>query len=336
MPEKQVMKPLLMRQIFTLVSIIVLGVLILTPLTPYISGIFAAIIMFVLTSGWMHKLTQKKWNRALSASLLIILTIFIVLIPIALILFLLTNRVQDVMENSDKYTYMIQSTIARIENYIGYNITGGLQGSNLEELITKFVEGAAGNTLDLTIIIGLMYFCLYFMLIHYDTLKESLRSYIPLSHQNFDRVIADSKEMIKSNAITIPLVALLQGLVALLGFWIFDAPNPWFWFAVTTLGSMIPFIGTAIGMVPLVVILYAQGQTFEAIGLAVYGMAVVGMTDNLFRIVVQKKLAEIHPLITLFGVVIGIPLFGFLGLVFGPLLVSLFLLLIKIYKEEYF
>ena len=336
MPEKQVIKPLLTRQLFTIASILLLAVLISTPLIPYISGIFGAIIMYVLTSGWMRKLTDKGWKRSLSASLLIVLTIFTVLIPIALIIFLLTNRVQDVMENSEKYSYMLRSTIARVENYVGYNITGSFQGENLEDLITKFVEGAAGSTLDITIIIGLMYFCLYYMLINFDVIKERIRHYIPLSDKNFERVSIDSKEMIKSNAIAIPLVALLQGVVALIGFYIFGAPNPWFWFAVTTIGSMIPFVGTAIGMVPIVIILYAQGQTFEAIGLGVYGVVIVGLTDNLFRMVVQQRLAEIHPLITLFGVVIGIPLFGFLGLIFGPLMVSLFLLLIKIYKEEYY
>lgn len=336
MPEKQVIKPLLMRQLFTLASVIMLGVLIFTPLKPYLSGVFGAIIMYVLTVGWMRKLTQRGWKRWISSTLLIIVTIFTVLIPIGLILFLLTNRVKDVIENSEKYDYMFRSTIARVENNLGFNITGNFHGENLETLISNFIEGAAGSTLDFTIIIGLMYFTLYFMLMHFDTLKESLREYIPLSNKNYEKISIESTEMIKSNAIAIPLVALLQGLVALVGFYIFGAPNPWFWFAVTALGSMIPFIGTAIGMVPIVIILYSQGQTYEAIGLAIYGLAIVGMTDNLFRVVLQSKLAEIHPLITLFGVVIGIPLFGFLGLVFGPLLVSLFLLLVKIYKEEYY
>ena len=292
--------------------------------------------MYILTVGWMKKLTALGWKRWISAILLIILTVFIVLIPIAAILMLLTNRVRDVMQNSDKYTYMFESSIARLENYVGFDITGKFEGGNLEDMISSLIQGAATNTLDFTIIIGLMYFTLYYMLINFDTLKESLRLYLPLSNKNFERVSIETTEMIKSNAIAIPLVALLQGVVALIGYWIFGAPNAWFWFAVTAVGSMIPFIGTAIGMVPVVIIMYSQGQNYEAIGLAIYGMAIVASTDNVFRMFVQHSLAEIHPLITLFGVVIGIPLFGFLGLVFGPLLVSLFLLMIKIYKEEYY
>lgn len=336
MPERQVIKPLLMRQLFTLAAIIFLGILILSPLRPYFSGLFGAVIMYVLTVGLMRKFTRWGWKRWLSASLLIVLTFFTVLIPIALIILLLTNRIRDVLANSERYNYMLQSSIARIENNLGFKITGNFQGENLEQLISQFVGGAFGSTLDFTIIIGLMYFSLYFMLIHFDTMKESLRAYIPLSDKNYDRISLESTEMIKSNAIAIPVVAFLQGVVALIGFWIFGAPNPWFWFALTAVGSMIPFIGTAIGMAPVIVIMYTQGQNVEAISLAIYGLLVVGLIDNVFRIILQKKLAEIHPLITLFGVVIGIPLFGFLGLVFGPLLVSLFLLLVKIYKEQYY
>lgn len=336
MPERQTIKPLLLRQLFTLAVIIMLGILIFTPMKPYISGVFGAVIMYILTFNWMKKLTAMGWKRWFSAIILLIVTVFIVLLPIAGILLLLTNRVREVMQNSAKYTYMLESSIARIENYIGFDLTSHFQDGNLETMISSLIQGAANNTLDFTIIIGLMYFTLYYMLINFDTLKETLRFYLPFSNKNFERISEDVTEMIKSNAIAIPLVALMQGFVALIGFWIFGAPNAWFWFAVTAVGSMIPFIGTAIGMVPVIILMYTQGQTYEAVGLAIYGMAIVGMTDNFFRMFLQKSLAEIHPLITLFGVVIGIPLFGFLGLVFGPLIVSLFLLLVKIYKEEYY
>ena len=82
-------------------------------------------------------------------------------------------------------------------------------------------------------------------------------------------------------------------------------------------------------------ILLSQGETASAIGILIYGITVVGATDNIFRLVVQRKLADIHPLITLIVVLVGVPLFGFIGLVFGPLLISSVLLLIKIYKDEY-
>ena len=62
---------------------------------------------------------------------------------------------------------------------------------------------------------------------------------------------------------------------------------------------------------------------------------VVGSTDNVIRLYVLKKLDNVHPLVTLIGVIVGVPLFGFIGLIFGPLLISLFMIVMRIYKREY-
>jgi predicted PurR-regulated permease PerM len=73
----------------------------------------------------------------------------------------------------------------------------------------------------------------------------------------------------------------------------------------------------------------------KGIAMAVWGFGVIGLVDNLFRFLLNKKLGDIHPLITIFGVIVGIQLFGFIGLIFGPLLISMFLLLLKIYSSEF-
>lgn len=98
---------------------------------------------------------------------------------------------------------------------------------------------------------------------------------------------------------------------------------------------MIPFVGNLLGTIPVFILALSNGNTFQAWGVLIYGLVVVGLTDNLIRLYVLRKLDDVHPLITLLGVIVGIPLFGFIGLVFGPLLISLFLLIVRIYKKEY-
>jgi predicted PurR-regulated permease PerM len=173
------------------------------------------------------------------------------------------------------------------------------------------------------------------MLIYRDIWQGAALTYLPLKEENIKTIGTKSMGLVRSNAIGIPLVAILQGVIALIGYYIFGVENPFFWFVITTIGSVIPFVGTAIGILPVCLILLSQGETGSAIGMLIYGITVVGSTDNLFRLIVQRKLADIHPLITLIGVLVGVPLFGFIGLVFGPLLISSLLLLIKIYKDEY-
>ncbi len=86
---------------------------------------------------------------------------------------------------------------------------------------------------------------------------------------------------------------------------------------------MVPFIGTALGILPVFILLLGAGNDFQAWAVLIYGVIVVASTDNLIRLYVLKRLDNIHPLVTLIGVLVGIPLFGFIGLIFGPLLISI-------------
>ena len=132
--------------------------------------------------------------------------------------------------------------------------------------------------------------------------------------------------IVRSNAIGIPLLAIIQGGVAMIGYWIFGAPNILFSGFLTGFASVVPMVGTALIWVP---------NWFQAIGLAIFGALVISQLDNLIRFIIQKKMADIHPLITIFGVVIGLSLFGFMGVIFGPLLLSLFFLFVNMFKKGY-
>jgi predicted PurR-regulated permease PerM len=173
------------------------------------------------------------------------------------------------------------------------------------------------------------------MLTNRKQLRVSLYEYIPISEKNLKIIGEEAQVMVRSNAIGIPLVAIAQGLISLIGFLIFGINDPLFWFIIVTVGSMIPFVGTLIGFLPVFILTMANGNVISAWGIAIYGLVVVGSTDNLIRLVLLKKLDNVHPLITIVGVIVGVPLFGFIGLIFGPLLISLFLVVVRIYKKEF-
>jgi predicted PurR-regulated permease PerM len=99
---------------------------------------------------------------------------------------------------------------------------------------------------------------------------------------------------------------------------------------------MLPVVGAAVIYGPLTIMLFVQGHTGKGIAMAIWGFGVIGLIDNVFRLLINKRLGDIHPLITIFGVIIGIQLFGFIGLIFGPVLIALFILLLRIYSSEFF
>jgi predicted PurR-regulated permease PerM len=180
-----------------------------------------------------------------------------------------------------------------------------------------------------------MYFILYFMMVNGKKMESDIYEHIPLRDENAVMLGKEVKNMVLSNAVGIPLIAVLQGLVALIGYLIIGVKEPWFWFVVTCITAMLPVVGAALAYVPLAIIFFANGDTGKGIFMLIYGFGVIGLVDNVFRFTLAKKIGNVHPLVTVFGVIIGLSVFGFIGLIFGPLLISLFLLLLKIYSNEF-
>jgi predicted PurR-regulated permease PerM len=325
----------IVRQIFILLLILMMAGLIFMEIAPYFSGILGTITLFVLLKRPMEKLVDKGWNSTLSAILLMLTSFFIILLPIVGAFFMLGKRIRMAVENSEKITSMIKTQLQTLEDYIGFKLTSQVDASAVTEWLTSSLQGLAGGTFNAVIAISVMYFLLFYMLTNQKKLSGSLYEYIPIGDNNLKIIGDEVREIVRANTLGIPLVAFAQGLVALIGFLIFGVDNALFWAIMVTIGSMIPFVGNLLGTLPVFVLSLSNGDNFQAWGVLLYGSIVVASTDNLIRLYVLKKLDDVHPLVTMIGVLVGIPLFGFIGLVFGPLLVSLFLVIVRIYKREY-
>lgn len=333
--KKNIIPPKTIRQVFVLLIITLFTFLIFRELIPYLSGILGAVTIYILLRKWMVFLVGKKWNPHFAAITLMFFSFICILLPVAGIVFMLGNKVGEAVENSEKIANLIEQKFALLESNYGYDLSTKINTKEVSIWVSENLETFAGNTLNIFLAIGLMYFLLYYMLTNRQKLRFSLYKYIPISEKNLKIIGADAQAIVRSNAIGIPLVAISQGIIALIGFLIFGVKDPFFWFVVVTVGSMLPFIGTLIGILPVFILTMSYGNTFEAWGILIYGLVIVGSTDNIIRLFLLKKIDNVHPLITLLGVIVGVPLFGFIGLIFGPLLISLFLIVVKIYKKEF-
>jgi predicted PurR-regulated permease PerM len=332
---KDTIAPKTIRQIFVLLLILLIGVLIFREMIPYLSGVLGAITIYVLLRKGMVFLVKKKWNPDLAAIFLMFISFICILLPVAGIVYMIGNKVSEAVTNSQEVLLAINKQMDIINKKYGYDLSSEINIEEATTWVTSNLEGFAGNTFDVFIAIGIMYFLLYYMLTNRSELRNSLYEYIPISEPNLKIIGKESQIMVRSNAIGIPLVAVAQGLIALIGFLIFGIQDPFFWFVVVTIGSMIPFVGTLIGILPVFILALSYGKSFAAWGILIYGLVVVSSTDNIIRLFLLKKLDNVHPLITLIGVIVGVPLFGFIGLIFGPLLISLFLVIVRIYKKEF-
>lgn len=329
------LEPSLVRQIFVLLVIVFLGFLIFREIIPFLSGILGAITLYVILKKWMTKLERRGWKKSMAAVVLMLASFIGILVPVVLIVIMLSSKIGQAIANSEKVVQALKEQTYHLEEYFQFDISNSIDTTAITAWLTANLQSLAGGTFSAFIAIGIMYFLLYYMLINRDNMNDGLKSYIPLNDENIMLLEKETDLSVKSNALGIPLVALIQGFIALIGFLIFGVPDPLFWFTITAVGSMVPFVGSALGIIPVTLLLLSQGQNWQAIAILIYGFVVVGAADNLVRLYILERLSSVHPLITLFGVIVGVPLFGFIGLIFGPLLISLFLLILKIYKKEY-
>ena len=173
------------------------------------------------------------------------------------------------------------------------------------------------------------------MLIYSRILEDKLYEYIPLKDSNVDLIANDIRTTVRASVIGIPLIAVIQGVVGLVGYLLIGVKDPFLWFAITCITAMLPVVGAALAYVPLSIIFLAQGDNWRGIIMLIYGFGIIGLVDNLFHFILNKRLGNIHPLVTVFGVIAGISMFGFIGLIFGPMLLSLFIVLLKVYSNEF-
>ncbi len=324
------------RQITFILILTLLGGLIFWQLKNFIPAFLGAYTLYVLMRKRMFLLVVKFKGRAsLAALLLMLLSFLIILLPINGLLGILTSRILPAVKHSNELWTSAELMIHNFELRYGLDILTQQNLRNLGEWGVNEMQQVVGATFNGLITVIIMYFILYFMLTEAKTLENSLYKWLPLKQQNASFLKKELNNLVVSNAVGIPLVAILQGVVALIGYWIAGVQEPFLWFIATCVAAVVPVLGAMLVYVPLSIMIMAQGNMPQGIFLFLFGMIIVGSVDNLFRFWLQKRLGNIHPLITIFGVIIGLNLFGFIGLIFGPILISLFLLLIQIYGKEF-
>ena len=324
------------RQVFFLLLLILLGLLLFLQLYSFIPAVLGAITIYILMRRWMIYLTEiKKWRPGWTAVLLMLFSFIVILMPVGLLINMLSAKIGYAVQHSDQLMDALKKVVVNIETKFDVTLASEENINSLGKNIASSLPGILGATFNTLTTIFFMYFILYFMLVNRRKLEQALYEYIPLKDENVLKLGKEVNMMVMSNAIGIPLIALAQGIVALIGYLIIGVNEPFFWFGVTCIAAMLPVVGAALAYVPITIIFFANDQTGKGIFMLVYGFGIIGTVDNVLRFSLLKKLGNVHPLVTVFGVIIGLNVFGFIGLIFGPLLISLFMLLLKIYTNEF-
>jgi predicted PurR-regulated permease PerM len=328
-------EPEKIRQFFFIVLLTTLSIVLFTYLKPFIPSFLGAVTFYVLMRKYMKNMLLNKWKPASAALLLMLVSFLIIMLPVYTLVDMVSSKIGYVIDHAPEITSSLVGFLKTVESRIGYRFMNVETIQNLSGIIFSNLPSVLSATVNSILTLVIMYFILYFMLTNCNDMEDWMEDALPLRKDNLVRVQREMNRMVISNAVGIPLIAFMQGIAGLILYLILGINEPILWFALTAFTSMIPLVGSALAYVPLSIIQFAEGNNTKGVIIILYGLAVIGTIDNVFRLWLQKRIGNVHPLITIFGVFVGVPLFGFLGLIFGPLLISLFLLLMRIYRVEF-
>ena len=324
------------RQLFLIALILLIGVVLFQELAFYIPALLGALTLYILFRSTFFRLTElRKWKKGPTALLLMIISLLMILFPIALLLQMLSGKLTYALEHSGELVASLKQVVAEIETRYHIVILSETNINKVGEWMASLLPRMLGATFNSLSIIFFLYFILYFLFTQGRAFEKALVQYMPFRADNVGLLEKEVHSLVVANAVGIPVVAFVQGVVGLIGYWLIGVKEPFFWFGITCIAGMLPVIGAALAYIPLIIIFLANGQMSQGIAMFFFGFGIIGTVDNVMRFTLLRKIGDVHPLVTVFGVIAGLSLFGFIGLIFGPLLISLLLLLVRIYRSEF-
>ena len=325
-----------LKQVLILALLIGLVFVVLRELRVFFPGFLGALTLYILSRGSYFQLVyHHKWKKSRAAALFLVSYTAILSSLVYTIVILLEPKIDKFLQDPSLFISTAKDAISEFERRAGFSFFSEGSLSDLLNKISNFIPALINSTVDLLANLVLLLFLLYFMLVHGKEMEQYLGHIIPLNQVNINLMVSETKRLVKASAIGIPLISIIQGITATLGYYIFGVSEFVLWGFLTGVFAFFPFVGTLLIWVPLVIFMYAGGDSWNATGLLVYSMIITGNIDYVARITILRKLGHVHPVVTVLGVIVGLNLFGFIGFIFGPLLISYIILLFRIYSNEF-
>ncbi len=325
-----------------------LFVLLLITIIFTLSIFYPFLAMFVLAVSFAVVLNPiylwiKKHLVGNIASLASLLTVVIFLVGLCVPLFFVGKEVfyqtQSVYFNvvssgdSGRFLNSINTSINNVLP-IGFSFDINSKIAEVMSSLTTNIAQLFSSTLNSIVMFVLMIFALFYLLKDGEKWKTGFIKIFPLSNSSTNTILDDLKSSINRILKGSFIIAIAQAILAWIGFSIFGVPNAILWAVVAGIASFIPNLGTSVVSVPAILYLFFTGMQLQALGLLIWSVLLIGMIDNLLAPYIISKDTEIPSLFVLFAILGGVALIGPLGILIGPLVLSLLYSLISIYKKD--
>ncbi len=323
------------RFVLLIITLVMLGLLALFGLLQYLTAFLGAGILYVVLRPWFTALVHERhWNRTFVTVLLLVFAVVVLVIPFFALSSLLISRITELARHPDQILTAVQT----VQRKVGLQVTQEIQVRQLLQQgaarVSQWLPTLASSVLNVIVIVGLMLFTLYYLFTQEEAFLAGLHRYLPFREKTVDELSISLKNNVNANVLGQGLVALVQGLLTGATLWIFGVPDALFWTVIAFFMAFIPVLGTPLVWGPAAIYQFAQGHTNQGIGILLTGVIVIINIDNLLRIWLARYMGDIHPWVTLVGLTLGVEIFGIVGLVIGPLLLSYFIVLMQVFARE--
>jgi predicted PurR-regulated permease PerM len=286
---------------------------------------------------WLNKKHLPNWLAALLSVFFFVIVLCIPLFGIGSIVFNQSQNLYHSVIGNGNVTPFISS----IGNKINHILPNGVT-FDINEKISTFISFLTNNVANIfsTTLSALFSFVLLLLTIFYflkdgESWKEALLHLSPLSSTADEKILGKLSRTINGVLKGYLLIAFIQGTLMGIGLTIFQVPNPAIWAVIAGIAAIIPPLGTAVVSVPAIIFLFFTGHTGMAIGLLIWAVLIVGTGDNVLNPYIVGHRINVPPFLILFSVLGGIALLGPVGILIGPLTVSLLYALTEVYQQEF-
>src|SRR2546427_1295485 len=309
-----------------------LGVALIIALTPYATGLVGIPVLYAVFAP-VHDWLSTRFSPKVVAGLVVALALFLIVVPGVSFAGLVVAQAQQIASGVARNPVLgklAELHIGQID--LGPRIAD--LGAKVVSWIGSSAFGLIGTATRLALNLIISLFGLYYLLLRPQETWDAVRPYIPFSAKNTEKLRQRFRDVTTATIVGTGLTAAIQGSLVGLGFWLTGLPNAVFWGVVTMVFAILPVVGSGLVWGPGAIALMIGNHALAGMLLALGGVVIVGNVDYVIRPRVFSRWANIHPLITLIGALAGVPYFGILGLLIGPLALSYFFELVKMYREE--
>ena len=319
-----------------LLVITILLVLSIAMVLPFLQFFLLAVLLAYLLMPVQNRLENRVSPR-IATSVIVLGATVVVVIPLVLATYLVSREATELVEAVQEGDVTFERVENQVEEFTGQDVDlmGQLQ-SAAQGVEVGSLLGLVDTAATILIGIGLMVFLLYYFLKDGDDFLEWLHQTVPLSDDVQCRIYDRSDSIMKAVLVGHIFVALIQGILAGIGLIVTGIPNAMVWTVVMVVLSLLPLVGSFLVWGPAAVYLFVEGQALLAVFLAVWGLVVVGVSDDYLRPIIVDRYAEVSPSVIIIGVLGGIYVFGVMGIFFGPIIIGLLRSTLDVFREEFY